>query len=402
MVNMPEKKWITRKEIIQQTGLSGPELDEYIAIGILPDPVSRDMDAQFPGAEKKEIFPISVIWRVNLVNRLKEQGESLETIAGQFGDLSTFEEISFPGEREQISIPKQNTGFENSNSRLTFVHNKTDNPDNAEEEDAPILLENEISQKPVKVTTSENSSPETDEPPRRQEAKIAKAVFGDKKTCAVSVSILYVKLQNIDKLADMLMPEDYFEVLNQIYGCLYPCVFNHNGIKTDLENDQLCCCFFKQEKTNYILDSISCACDMQAQMKDLNQKIRQVHQADEEICLNIGIAEGHEISGFLKYDGDIVFRVLGVTSTYAKQLSEFAKNGEIWATKSGIGKMLPEDAKAISFGVPRLMNNQVHFIPNTFSKVKHLISDDSLEQKWVEIEGLPVTFVKGLAPKKNS
>ena len=401
---MPERKWITRKEILHQTGLSGPELDEYIAIGILPDPGSSDTYAGLPGADKNDIFPSSVIWRINLVNRLKQQGESMEAIAGQFGDIAMVEEMTFPDENEQKFISKQNIGLDDEGTQLSLEADSTDETgDHPEEEDAPILLENELSGIPESAARSENTSETTETPPEPESQKRVKAIFGKNRTCAVSVSVVSVCLQHLDELSDALMPEDYFDLLNQIYKCLGAAIANHKGVAAGWENTRLCCCFFEQEETNYIMDSISCAFDMQDHITTVNKTIKQRHQGVDDICLNIGIAVGREVAGILQFNGEFGVKVLGETTAYARRLSEFGSNGDVWATKSGIGAMASDDVKAISFGVPRLMNNQIHFIPHAFSKMKHIISDDIGMQNWSDIAELPVTCVKGIIrTKKNS
>ena len=386
MVKMPEKKWLTRKEIIQQTGLSGPELDEYIAVGVLPEPVSGRADADLPGMEKTEMFPASVIWRVNLVNRLKHDGESMESISGQFGDISMVEEMTFPGKKNQKSIPEQNSGIEPFERHLDM--------DNIDENEAPILLEKEVPDSPVaKPSTRKNSRKVSTVPLRltaQDKEKMAQNLFGSHNCSAVSLCVLAIHLQNLDKVADALMPEAYFTLLNQMNRVILSCVTRHNGIKAGCGDDHRYYYFFKQPETDYIMDSLACAFAMQAKVADINRKRKKENQVNDDILTNIGIAEGTEFAGILKFDGEMEFKVLGETPVQAGRLCEFGRDGEIWATKSGIGKIASEDARTISFGIQHTTGD---YVPNVFSKIKNIIDEASLAQ-FSDIGELTVTCVK--------
>jgi len=93
---------ITSKEIIEKTGISRATLNNYIKMGILPKPIVRRPGPEQKGVKQIGYFPASVLERILKVKLLKQQGNSMDDIAGMFQEAE-HEEISEDSESEEIS-----------------------------------------------------------------------------------------------------------------------------------------------------------------------------------------------------------------------------------------------------------------------------------------------------------
>ena len=72
----------------------------------------------------------------------------------------------------------------------------------------------------------------------------------------------------------------------------------------------------------------------------------------------------------------------------------FARYGEVWTTKSVIGKLSPEETEHIRFGVNREIQGRTIFAPNGFSRMIDIIGkDDHNYGKFIDIATLPITQI---------
>jgi class 3 adenylate cyclase len=138
---LTEKNGITRNDVIRRTGVTESQLNAYIAAGILPEPVPANKRSN-DSNRSDLLFPASVIWRINLVKTLEAEGESMQTLAKQFGNISLIEETLHSVEQKRSGIKKQNNGFSDEAPDLS----RDENPD----EELPILLEHPITAEPQK------------------------------------------------------------------------------------------------------------------------------------------------------------------------------------------------------------------------------------------------------------
>ena len=125
---LPDKNWINRKEVLDKTGVTASELNSLILSGIIPEPMISESERNPLDPVESGFFPGSVVWRIKLVKRLKAEGEAMENIAGQFGDITMMEEPSIPAVRGPVSIRKQNMGFSEEDREFSPDRVKSDNP----------------------------------------------------------------------------------------------------------------------------------------------------------------------------------------------------------------------------------------------------------------------------------
>ena len=89
------------------------------------------------------------------------------------------------------------------------------------------------------------------------------------------------------------------------------------------------------------------------------------------------------------------YTALGETMNIAARLSEFAKNGEIWATKSVVSKLSREDRNRYCFGVHGKSQPGNGFIRDSFARLGDLLADSNPHYRQLSaIGGLPITEIK--------
>jgi adenylate cyclase len=108
--------------------------------------------------------------------------------------------------------------------------------------------------------------------------------------------------------------------------------------------------------------------------------------------LNIGINEGEVFFGMIRSAPTVEFAALGDSIDYAIRLCDFARDGEIWATKTVLSKLDSNKLKNIQFGVSRNVQGTVSSSRNAFSRVIDLIgSEDKDYGKFIDIANLSIT-----------
>ncbi len=78
--------WVTSKEILNKTGISRATLNNYIKMGIIPRPLVKKPSGDIRGPKQIGYFPYTVLEKIELVKRLKHDGNSMEDIAIRLKD----------------------------------------------------------------------------------------------------------------------------------------------------------------------------------------------------------------------------------------------------------------------------------------------------------------------------
>jgi class 3 adenylate cyclase len=297
------------------------------------------------------------------------------------------------GDKDPKPIGKQGVGLVDSGRKLSSNTDK--------EQDGLILLDNALPDKddfpgvdpfPEPVSKPVNGPVHPDMSIKRQ---IAESLFGPKKSCAAPLCVLAVHLKDLDNLSNNMLPEDYFVFVNDIFRSLEICGQTYGAVNGEVGQDMLCFYFFKNPKTEYVRNALRCAAQMQKEMAMIRRRMGNLTgNAEDVLCLNIGIAEGTEFVGLIHFDQGLTFKALGATPDHAKKLCGFGRGGEIWITQFGMGKLPAKDVKTLSFGVHRMdADGRIHHMPNMFAKVKDIFREGIAPSLWEDISHLPVTRV---------
>lgn len=84
ILDLSRKNWLTRKDVIKQTGISNKLLSTLIRSNIIPKPVIRMSEISRKGSRKNGYFPKTTVERIKMVKRLQQNGHPMEVIAAKF------------------------------------------------------------------------------------------------------------------------------------------------------------------------------------------------------------------------------------------------------------------------------------------------------------------------------
>ena len=312
---------LNSKEILEQTGISRATLNNYIGWGIVPKPEVLPPEPQDGGAPRIGYFPDGIVARITEIQRLKKDGWSMARIAEHFGGRS--------------SGPAEPTGL--APTAAPPVPDPTPRPA------ADSLLP---AQQPV--------------PDARR-----------KRPVLANVAVLVAGLQHSTGIWSELPPEEYFELINDIWATADPIFRRHSGTHGKHPADGMVCYFFPLPAGSYLWNALVAAQEMREAMRRISKEWQLRKGWTTELYMNIGIDEGQEWLGTFKSDSKVDFTSLANTINQAARLSDFSRSGAIWATKNLLGKLTLEERARIRYGVRRKGADGQHvFVPHVFSNVR--------------------------------
>jgi adenylate cyclase len=224
---------------------------------------------------------------------------------------------------------------------------------------------------------------------------VIKDLLKSRKPYMTPLAVLVADLQDSVKICAELPPEEYFDLINQIWGTMEPIFRQFYATHGKHVGDGMVYYFFPQPDCNYIFNAIQCAYQMKEAMKAINQEWRVKKNWTNELLLNTGLDEGQEWFGAYQTPTHLEFTVLGDTINRAARLSDFARQSSIWVTKNLIATLVGEDRERITYGIRReSADGQEILVPSTFGRVSNLIDlTDPRNLKLSDIGVLPVTEI---------
>lgn len=209
------------------------------------------------------------------------------------------------------------------------------------------------------------------------------------------LAVLVADLQDSVKICAELPPEEYFELINDIWGAMEPKLRQYYATHGKHVGDGMVYYFFPQPDCNYVVNAIRCAQEMKETMAEISKAWKKRKNWLNDLQLNIGLVEGQEWFGTYQTPTHIECTVLGDTINQAGRLSDFAREGSIWVTKAMLGQVPGKDRGAIRYGIRRRDETGGDLlIPETFSRVANLVDlDNPKYEKFRDIAVLPVAEV---------
>ena len=209
------------------------------------------------------------------------------------------------------------------------------------------------------------------------------------------LAVLVADLQHSVKICSELPPDEYFELINEIYCAMSPVFRKYYGTHGKHAGDGLLYYFFPLPDSNYIFNALCCAREIKAEMQKISKAWQIRKNWLNELYLNIGLTEGQEWLGTFQSATSVEFVVLGDSINQAARISDFARYGAIWATKSFIGKLSAGERSKVRFGVNRSApEGREVFVSSSYATVSALVSLESARnEKLRDIAALPVTEI---------
>ena len=213
------------------------------------------------------------------------------------------------------------------------------------------------------------------------------------------LAVLVADLQNSVKICSELPPEEYFELINEICSTMSPIFRKYFGTHGKHAGDGLLYYFFPQPDSNYIFNALRCAREIRLEMQKISKAWQIRKNWLNELYLNIGLTEGQEWLGTFQSATSVEFIVLGDSINQASRISDFARFGAIWATKSFMGKLSTEERLKVRFGVTRSTpEGREVFVSSSYATISALVSlENARNDKLRDIATLPVTEVVEVA-----
>lgn len=214
------------------------------------------------------------------------------------------------------------------------------------------------------------------------------------------VAVLVADLQDSMKICAELPPEEYFQLINDIWAAMEPKLRGFYATHGKHVGDGMLYYFLPQPDCSYALNAIRCAHEMQATMREISRVWRAKKNWLNELRLNIGLHEGQEWFGTYQTPTHIEFTVLGDTVNMAGRLSDFARQGSTWVSKAMLGKLSSKERQQVRYGIRRTgADGSEILVPETFSRVSNLVDlNDAKNHKFNDIAVLPVTEVLDVEP----
>jgi len=209
------------------------------------------------------------------------------------------------------------------------------------------------------------------------------------------LAVLVADLQNSVRICTELPPEEYFELINQIWSTMEPIFRKYYGTHGKHVGDGMVYYFFPQPDCNYIFNALVCAQEMQAAMRRISKEWQLRKNWLNELYLNTGLNEGQEWLGIFHIETKVEFTVLGDTINHASRLSDFARGGAIWATKNLLGKLSVNERQRVQFGIRRHdADGREVLVGATYSRIAELANlSNQPNEKLNDIGVLPVTEI---------
>jgi class 3 adenylate cyclase len=209
------------------------------------------------------------------------------------------------------------------------------------------------------------------------------------------VAVMVADLQSSVRICSELPPEEYFELINQIWSTMEPIFRRYYGTHGKHVGDGMVYYFFPQPDSNHVYNALCCANQVREAMRKISKEWQLRKNWLNELYLNTGINEGQEWLGVFHVETKIEFTVLGDTINHAARLSDFARQGALWATKNLMGKLSVQERDKVRFGVRR-QGPQQHevFVKSSYSRVSELVDLSSpRNEKLRDISALAVTEI---------
>lgn len=215
-----------------------------------------------------------------------------------------------------------------------------------------------------------------------------------------NLAVLVSDLQSSVKICSELPPEEYFELINEIWRTLAPVFRKYRGTCGKHVGDGLVYYFFPQPDSDYLANAVACALEIRQVVQHLSKAWQLRKQWFNELYLNTGINEGQEWLGTFQTPTSIEFVVLGDTINQAARISDFARHGSVWVTKALIGKLPAEERARLSYGVRRRSpDGREVFVASSFSQVSALLDQEGVRlEKLKDIATVPIAEIVDIRP----
>jgi class 3 adenylate cyclase/DNA-binding transcriptional MerR regulator len=211
------------------------------------------------------------------------------------------------------------------------------------------------------------------------------------------LAVMVADLQNSVRICSELPPEDYFQLINQIWSTLDPIFREYYGAYGKHTGDGMVYYFFPQPARNYLKNAVLCDNKVRETMQSISHDWKVRKGSTNQLYMNIGLSEGEEWLGTFKTNTNFELVVLGETINICGRLSDLARFGKVWATKGLISKLSNTERSKIRYGVERDTPEGKVFVNNSYAQVTSLLSSN--EPRHAKLMDIATCAVTEVLPK---
>jgi class 3 adenylate cyclase/DNA-binding transcriptional MerR regulator len=216
------------------------------------------------------------------------------------------------------------------------------------------------------------------------------------------LAVLTADLQGSCKICAELPPEEYFELINEVWSSMEPLLRRYYATHGKHVGDGMLYYFLPQPDSNYVMNTVRCGVEMREKMREIDDRWTRKKNWVNRLRLNIGIDEGQEWFGTYQTPTHLEFTALGDTINNASRLSDFATGGTIWVTKNVLGRLSSDERERLTFGVRRQgADGEEILVSSTFARIGNLVEARQITDiKYRDVAALPVTEVLDYRERK--
>ena len=186
------------------------------------------------------------------------------------------------------------------------------------------------------------------------------------------VAVLVTGLQDAAGLWAALPPEEYFELINDIWQTVEPIFRRHGGTRGVHPGEGMVCYFLPRAGSNYLWNALMAAQEVRESMRRLGKDWGLRKGWSTPLCLNTGIDEGLEWHGTLRPGSEGEFTVLGDAVNHAAGASILSRDGAVWATRNLVSKLRADERRRLDYGVRRVTQEGAEPVRSIYARVEDL------------------------------
>lgn len=358
--------WVSSIDIKEKTGISRATLNNYIKMNLLPRPKVKKPEETAVRARRLGYFPDSVIDTIEQIKMFKKHGYTMDII---------IEKLKRPDmiKPSEGAMMQEESGAPYAADAGKFLQSKPT--------DSRMIPEDSI-QDIVSLFS--------------RRIKVINGLLRQRMPTLVSYCALVADLQHSVRICAELPPEEYFDLINQIWLCVEGSFKQYYGTHGRHAGDGMLYYFLKERDDQYMMNAVSCALEIRENIRKLNMEWKERKGWFNELYLNIGINEGQEYFGTVPAAPGVEFTALGDTVNHASRLSDFARYGAIWTTKNLINKLGVKQKEGIRYGIRHIDKDREVLVENSFSRIMDMITPDNVKSaKFMNIATIAVTEILG-------
>lgn len=139
-----------------------------------------------------------------------------------------------------------------------------------------------------------------------------------------TVTVLFTDLRNFTTTCEKMQPEEVLHFLNRYLDCMANVVEKHGGVIDKFIGDAIMAIFGAPVSLpDHARRAVECGREMHAELKLLNEKLRQ--EGRPEIAMGVGIHTGEVVAGNMGAENRLNYTVIGDTVNVAARLESETK-----------------------------------------------------------------------------